>query len=50
MIQPGMKVTVTIEATIVQAFDGAPVYVSYGNGQTLAIRPGEPGVTIKAAG
>jgi hypothetical protein len=48
MIQPGTKVTITIEATVMQAFDGMAVHVAYGddNEDTLTIRPGTPGVAI----
>jgi hypothetical protein len=48
MIQPGTKVTITIEATVMQAFDGGAVHVAYGADSecTLAIRPGTPGVAI----
>jgi hypothetical protein len=50
-IRPGTKVTVTIEATVMQAFEGTAVHLSYGedNESTLVIRPGESGVTITTA-
>jgi hypothetical protein len=46
-IKPGSKVTITIEATIIQTITG-PVHIVYGDGHELVIRPGEPGVSITA--
>lgn len=50
-IRPGTKVTITIEATVIQAFEGTATHVAYGedNEFMLVIRPGTDGVTISAA-
>jgi hypothetical protein len=51
MIQPGTKVTITIEATVMQARDGGPVFAAYGNGNEhmLELRADAPGVVITPA-
>ncbi len=50
MIQPGTKVTITIEATVMQAYEGQAVHVMYGDGNEsyLIIKPHDigQGVTI----
>jgi hypothetical protein len=52
-IAPGTKVVITIEATVMQAFDGSPVHVSYGEGNenTMVITQFDlrNGVTVRTA-
>jgi hypothetical protein len=48
-LKPGMKVTVTIEATVIQAYAGTPTHVVYGDERTLVIHHDEPGVTVTIA-
>jgi hypothetical protein len=48
-ITPGTKVTVTIEATVIQAYEGTATHLVYGEDAELVIRPGEFGITIKTA-
>jgi multidrug resistance efflux pump len=50
-IRPGTKVTITIEATVMQAYEGTATHLSYGddNESALIIRSGESGVTIRTA-
>jgi hypothetical protein len=38
-MKPGARVTVTIEATIIQAFPGSAVHVRYDEDQTFIILP-----------
>ena len=47
-LQPGTKVTITIEATIIQAYPGTATHVIYGDERALIIHDSEPGVTITA--
>ena len=50
-IRPGTKVTITIEATVIQAYEGTATHIVYGDwrgeGRELILHPDEPGVTIK---
>jgi hypothetical protein len=48
-ITPGTKVIITIEATVMQAYEGTATHLSYGDESTLIVRSGEPGVTIRTA-
>jgi hypothetical protein len=50
-IRPGTKVVITIEATVMQAFEGTATHLSYGeDGESaLIIRADTPGVTIRTA-
>jgi hypothetical protein len=50
-ITPGTKVIITIEAAVMQAYEGTATHIFYGEDaeHTLIIRPGTPGVTIRTA-